>query len=119
MTKKRFRVINYSDGSGMYGVSDRIAEITVAWDKSKLIMDNLCDLLNELYEENQIKLEIVDAFILGMEDEKGIAPEDKEFQCRMNHTIKVLKRLKEDMLNPTDFKRLKEENEYLEGNVNE
>ena len=58
MTEKRFRVINYSDGSGMYGVSDRIAEITVAWDKSKLIMDNLCDLLNHLHEENeQLKFE--------------------------------------------------------------
>ena len=59
MTEKRFRVINYSDGSGMYGVSDRIGEITVAWDKSKLIMDNLCDLLNHLYEENiQLKNEL-------------------------------------------------------------
>lgn len=65
-------------------------------------------LLNKLYEENQIKLEIVDAFIRGMEDEKGIAPENKEFQCKMDHTIRVLKRLKEDMLNPAEFKRLKE-----------
>ena len=96
-------------------------------DNGKIIMgcflepqaEPIVKLLNELHEENQIKLEIIDAFILGMEDEKGIAPEDKEFQCRMNHTIRVLKRLKEDMLNPTDFKRLKEENEYLEGNVNE
>ena len=64
--------------------------------------------LNELHEENQIKLEIIDAFIRGLEDEKGIVPEDREFQCRMNHTIKVLKELKRDMLNPTAFKRLKE-----------
>lgn len=70
-------------------------------------------LLNELHEENQIKLEIIDAFIRGMEDEKGIAPEDREFQCKMNHTIGVLKRLKEEMLNPTDFKKLKEVNEWL------
>ena len=49
MTAKRFRVIKVDD---MYGVSDDLAEYTFAWDKSKLIMDNLCDLLNELYEEN-------------------------------------------------------------------
>ncbi len=82
-----------------------------------LTSEEIVDLLNELHEENQIKLEIVDAFILGMEDEKGIAPEDKEFQCKMNHTIKELKRLKEEMLNPTEFKRLKEYLEQLEGNV--
>ena len=50
MTVKRFRVIKVDD---MYGVSDDLAEYTVAWDKSKLIMDNLCDLLNELHKENQ------------------------------------------------------------------
>ena len=70
--------------------------------------EDVVDLLNELHEENQIKLEIVDAFIRGLEDEKGIDSENKEFQCRMNHTIKVLKKLKEEMLDPTDFKRVKE-----------
>ena len=48
MTVKRFRVIKVDD---MYGVSDDLAEYTVAWDKSKLIMDNLCDLLNALHED--------------------------------------------------------------------
>jgi len=64
--------------------------------------------VNELHKENQIKLEIVDAFIRGLEDEKGIAPGNKEFQCKMNFTIKILKKLKKDMLDPTDFKRVKE-----------
>lgn len=109
MTEKRF-YIDTIDGGGSVLTMNGV----------ELGLHETCDLLNELHEENQIKLEIVDAFILGMEDEKGIAPEDKEFQCRMNHTIRVLKRLKEDMLNPTEFKRLKEESEYLEqlgGNV--
>ena len=51
--------------------------------------------------------EILDAFIDGMEDEKGIAPDDEEFQMRMNHTVKTLKRLKEMLMDPTDFIRLK------------
>ena len=50
MTKKRFRVFKIDE---MYGVSDDKAEYTVAWDNSKLIMDNLCDLLNELNDENE------------------------------------------------------------------
>ena len=49
MTAKRFRVFKIDE---MYGVSDDKAEYTVAWDNSKLIMDNLCDLLNELNDEN-------------------------------------------------------------------
>ena len=69
---------------------------------------HIVKLLNELHEENQLKLEMIDAFIRGLEDEKGIAPEDREFQCRMNHTIKVLKELKRDMLHPSEFKRLRE-----------
>ena len=60
MTAKRFRVIKVDD---MYGVSDDLAEYTFAWDKSKLIMDNLCDLLNALHEENQhIKSTIKEAY---------------------------------------------------------
>ena len=44
MTEKRFRVFKIDD---MYGVSDDVTQYTVAWDKSKLIMENLCVLLNE------------------------------------------------------------------------
>lgn len=76
--------------------------------EDSMMGDEVVNRLNELHDENQIKLEIVDAFIRGMEDEKGIAPEDKEFQCKMNFTIKILKKLKKDMLDPTDFKRVKE-----------
>ena len=49
MTENRFRVFKIDE---MYGVSDDKAEYTVAWDNSKLIMNNLCDLLNELNDEN-------------------------------------------------------------------
>jgi len=55
MTEKRFRVFKIDD---MYGVSDDVTQYTVAWDKSKLIMENLCVLLNELQEENQRLLEL-------------------------------------------------------------
>ena len=117
MTEKRFIIIG---DSNIEFIMQTQLLLPIYDGKKRLSLKECCDLLNELHEENQIKLEIVDAFILGMEDEKGIAPEDKEFQCKMEHTISVLKRLKEEMLNPTEFKRLKEENKYLEpleGNV--
>ena len=47
---ERFRVFKVDN---MYGVSDDSAQYTVAYDTSKLIMDNLCDLLNRLNTENQ------------------------------------------------------------------
>ena len=76
--------------------------------EDSMMGDEVVNRLNKLHNENQIKLEIVDAFILGMEDEKGIAPENVEFQCKMNFALKVLNKLKQDMLDPTQFKRLKE-----------
>ena len=76
--------------------------------EDSMMGDEVVNRLNELHEENQLKLEMVDAFIRGLEDEKGIVPEDREFQCRMNHTIKVLKELKRDMFHPSEFKRLRE-----------
>lgn len=45
---KRFRVFEIDN---MYGVSDDIANITLAWDTSKIIMDGLCKLLNEQDEK--------------------------------------------------------------------
>ena len=51
--------------------------------------------------------EILDAFIDGMEDEKGIAPDDEEFQERMDHSIRTLKDLKKELMDPTEFIRLK------------
>ncbi len=103
MTAKRFWLVSLEyDGEQRF-----VRDNNLIGEKS-MSNQEVVDLLNELHEENQIKLEIVDAFMRGMRDEKGIAPKDKEFQFRMDHTIGVLKRLKEDMLNPTDFKRLKE-----------
>lgn len=46
----RFRVFKVDD---MYGVSDDSSQYTLAWDKSKLIMDNLCTMLNELNDANE------------------------------------------------------------------
>lgn len=104
MTDKRFKLI-YKPNTIIWDNFED--EEVFAWAEDDNPQE-IVNKLNELHDENQIKLEIVDAFILGMEDEKGIAHEDREFQCRMDHTIRVLKRLKEDMLNPTEFKRLKE-----------
>lgn len=118
MTAKRFNYtcekigqhwcIEISDNQTKEPFDVGYSEITDNYSQTKDNVKFIVELLNELHDENQIKLEIVDAFIRGLEDEKGIALEDKEFQCRMNHTIRVLQRLKEDMLNPTEFKRLKE-----------
>ena len=47
---KRFRVFEIDN---MYAVSDDIANITLAWDTSKTIMDGLCGLLNNLNDENE------------------------------------------------------------------
>ena len=56
----------------------------------KLKYENEC-LLNE---NKQFKCrEILDSFIRGQEDEKGINPKNKEYQERMDFTLKLLKRL--------------------------
>lgn len=54
---ERYRVFKIDNS---YGVSDDIANYTLAWDTSKTIMDRLCDKLNkqdqqinELKEENK------------------------------------------------------------------
>ena len=47
---ERFRVFEMDN---MHGVSDDIANYTLAWDTSKTIMDGLCDLLNNLNYENE------------------------------------------------------------------
>ena len=53
---KRYRVFKIDN---MYGVSDDIANYTLAWDTSKTIMEGLCDLLNEQEEEiKQLKEQI-------------------------------------------------------------
>lgn len=107
MTAERFYVAesNLIDG---YCVFDREKKYAFHPKPRKADCLNDAHILNELHDENQIKLEIVDAFIRGMEDEKGIDPENVEFQCKLNFTIKVLKKLKKDMLDTTEFKRLKE-----------
>lgn len=53
--------------------------------------------------------EILDAFIKGIESEKGIDPDNEVFQKSMNCTLKYLKRLKEEFENVDDY--LKKKNE--------
>lgn len=110
MTAKRFFILIDDEYEDILPcIRDRTFKIKDIYGHYKYDdLKEICNELNALSEENQIKLEIVDAFICGLEDEKGIVPEDREFQCKMNHTIKMLKELKKDMLNPSEFKRLKE-----------
>ena len=59
----------------------------------KLKYENKC-LLNE---NKQLKCkEVLDSFIRGQEDEKGIN-QKKEYQERMDFTLKLLKRLEEEL----------------------
>lgn len=62
--------------------------------------------------ENNIRVSemygILEAFIQGVESEKGIDPNNQIFQDKMNHTLDYLKRLKEEFDNPEDYRRLQE-----------
>ena len=59
----------------------------------KLKYENEC-LLNE---NKRLKCgEILDGFIRGQEDEKGISPK-KEYQERMNFTIKTVKKIRREL----------------------
>lgn len=51
-----------------------------------------------LNENKRLKCgEVLDSFIRGQEDEKGINPKNKEFQERMDFTLKLLRRLEEEL----------------------
>ena len=52
MTEKRFRVFKFPDVN-KFGVSDDIVEVTVAFCDKKWEADYLCDLLNDLNNENK------------------------------------------------------------------
>ena len=52
-----------------------------------------------LNENKQFKcIEVLDSFIRGQEDEKGIDPQNKEYQERMDFTLKLMRRLKEELI---------------------
>ena len=60
----------------------------------KLKYENEC-LLNE---NKRLKCgEVLDSFIRGKEDEKGISPNNNEYQERMDFTLKLLRRLEEEL----------------------
>lgn len=52
MTEKRFRVFKYPDCKE-YGVSDDVAEYTLARFDNHFEAEGLCELLNELHSENE------------------------------------------------------------------
>ena len=62
--------------------------------------------------ENNIRVSemygILEAFIQGVESEKGIDPDNQIFQDKMNCALDYLKRLKEEFDNPGDYRRLHE-----------
>lgn len=81
------------------------AEHNRAWGESNArIMFSLGQYL-QAYDE------ILDAFINGIEDEKGIAPDNQEFQEKMDFALKYLKRLKEEYINVDDYLEKKKETE--------
>ena len=60
----------------------------------KLKYENEC-LVNE---NKRLKCgEVLDSFIRGQEDEKGINPKNKEFQERMDFTIKTVKEIRREL----------------------
>ena len=51
-----------------------------------------------LNENKRLKCgEVLDSFIRGLEDEKGINPTNKEFQERMDFTIKTVKKIRREL----------------------
>lgn len=61
----------------------------------------------QLKQDKKVMFEILDAFIRGVEDEKGIDPDNEKFQYAMNQTLNYLLRLKEDFKNPNQYLKLK------------
>ena len=76
--------------------------------------DGLLKTLNRLADEKTTMLEIVDAHIRGVESEKGIDPDNEKFQYAMNHTLNWLKRLREDLVNPNQYLRLKKNERHTQ-----
>jgi len=66
----------------------------------------ICQENNELNQFKSTIFDILDAFIKGLEDEKGIDKDNMEFQAKCDFTLKYLDRLKEDFKNPSEFIRL-------------
>lgn len=73
--------------------------------------------------ENNIRVSemygILEAFIQGVESEKGIDPNNQIFQDKMNHTLDYLKRLKEEFDNPEDYRKLQKHHEDETDKINQ
>ena len=102
MTENRFRVFKFPDVN-KFGVSDDIVEVTVAFCDKKWEADYLCDLLNELHEENK-RLKIKN---------RGLLSELQIFKEDVEYSNKICNKLSEEN------KELKEENEQLKQFNNE
>ena len=71
--------------------------------------------------ENNIRVSemygILEAFIQGVESEKGIDPDNQIFQDKMDCALDYLKRLKEEFDNPEDYRRLQEYQQEEAGRI--
>ena len=71
--------------------------------------------------ENNIRVSemygILEAFIRGVESEKGIDPDNQIFQDKMDCALEYLKRLKEEFDNPEDYRRLHEYQQEEAGRI--
>jgi len=79
------------------------SEHNLAWGESNAIIMNGLSQYLKAYEE------ILDAFIKGIESEKGIDPDNEVFQKSMNCALKYLKRLKEEFENVDQYLKMKKE----------
>lgn len=124
MTEKQFEV-TISSNNKVHFTENDIDVISIGFNEYSDAVDcknallPFCNRLNNLSEENKelkedkkVMFEILDAHIRGIESEKGIAPENENFQVMMRHTLNCLKRLKHDFQNPVNYLRLKMMSEF-------
>ena len=103
--KDNGKYISVADCVNLLNELNDKAEHNRAWGESNAkIMFSLSQYL-QAYDE------ILNAFINGIEDEKGIDPNNQQFQEKMNFTLKYLKRLKEEYTNIDDYLEKKKETE--------
>jgi len=100
MNENRFRVFKFPDVN-KFGVSDDIVEVTVAFCDKKWEADYLCDLLNELHEENK-RLKTKNR---GLQSELEIRKADVDYANKISNELF------------DECKQYKKENEQLKSTI--
>ena len=106
---KRYRVFKYHDCEE-YGVSDDVAEYTLARFDNHFEAEGLCELLNELHEENRELQRHLDVMRSGaLTDDKRI----KELYNENEQLKRQMKKLESQLYCPYDSICIQCNNEYL------